>query len=179
MSEETTFSVEITFRKSRMYDRLNIDPEKVAEIAFVEFDDWINGRKRPRTISELVIDRLYKVFTEASVPRELTEEALVRDFRFSLAQARHYLSAVSKRYPDIISSVIEDLIRIVQEGTEDDGKIRFKIVEEQSFVFRQIAKKRGWVNEQVRFKVVGPGQRQVEIDSELKAQLVEDLKDFI
>lgn len=179
MSEKATFSVEITFSKSKVYDRLDIDPEKVAEIAFVEFDDWINGRKRPRTISELAIDRLYEVFTEASTPKELTEEALVRDFRFSLAQARHYLSAVRKRYPEVISPMIEDLIRSVQEATEDNGKVRFKIVDEQSYIFRQIAKKRGWVNEQISFKVVGPGQRQVEIDSALKAQLIGDLKDFI
>lgn len=179
MSKETVVTIKITFPKTRIYDRLHIDPEKVAEIAFVEFDDWINGRKRPRTISELVIDRLYEVFTEASTPKELTEEALVRDFRFSLAQARHYLSAVRKRYPDVILPMIEYLIRSVQEATEDNGKVRFKIVDEQSYVFRQIAKKRRWVNEQISFKVVGPGQRQIEIESELKVQLVEDLKDFI
>lgn len=179
MSEETTFSVKISFTKSSIYDRLGIDPEKVASLAFAEFDDWINGRKRPRTVSELTIDRLYNIFTKASTPKDLTEEALVRDFRFSLQQARHYLSAVRKRYPDVISPMIEDLTRIVQEGIEDSGKVRFKILDEQSFIFRVIAKKRGWVNEQISFKVIGPGQHQIEINSGLRTQLIEDLRDFI
>lgn len=179
MSEEAVVAIKFTFSKTRLYDRLNISPEKMAEMAFKEYDNWINGHRRPRTVSELTIDRLYKLFTEASTPEELTEEALIRDFRFSLQQARYYLSAVRKRYPDIVSPMIEALINKVQESREDNGKIRFKVMDEESFIILQIAKRHGWVNEQISLKSIGPGQRQVEIDNNLKKDLIEDLRDFI
>lgn len=158
---------------------LEIDLENLAQLAFEEFVEWIVGIERPTTLSELSVDRLYKIFTRASTPAYFREENLILKLRFPVGRARYLFSTVRKKYPKVVRPVIEKFINEIKQATPRDGYFTLKIFQEYAYVFGAIAKKEEWNMEQLSFRKIGIGQLEVAVIARLKNELVDDLKEYL
>jgi len=174
-----TPKITVSDEDSSLLDYLKIDPEEFVRLAFDEWVRWIRANKRPTTISEQEVDRLYGIFSQASQKKELNLERLIRDYKFPVGRARFLDSAVRKKYPKILAPEILKMIDLIKSAVVDKDFFRFRIVEERAYIFREIAKDKGWGVEQLKLESHGLGQFDVRVSEDKRVELVGELEGYM
>jgi len=160
---------------------LGVDPDEIARQAFDEWVRWLSANKRPTTLSEQEVDRLYKVFSQASHDPDLTLDRLVRDYKLPVGRSKFLLSAVRKRYPKILDPEINEMVSLITAAAtrvDREGYFRFRIVEDRIFIFKGIAQNKEWGVEQLSLERSGLGQFNVRVSKDLKDELIAELKKY-
>jgi hypothetical protein len=155
---------------------LGIDEDEFAQFAFDEWIHWLSAENRPTTLSEQEVDRLYRIIAEASSEKDLTIDRLIRDYKLPEGRARFLRSAVRRRYPQILAPEIDKLVQLIKNAEKvDDGHSKFRIVEDDVFLFREVAKTKGWGVDQLKLERRGLGQYNVIVRKDLKDGLTSEL----
>lgn len=183
MPKEIQPKIEISDESMSKFAALGIDPAEFADRAFEEWDEWLGGNRRPETLSELEVERLYDIFSQTSSPKILTETTLVRNMRFPLGRARYLLAAVRKKYPKINSPRIREIIDSISGAQPKQGKyqntvIAFPIMDNEVYIFKEIAQERSWGVKQFTIAKAGLGQYEASVSDGLKGALIQELKGY-
>ena len=171
--------IKVSDEDYQFLDDQKIDAKQLAEKAFTEWLDWLNGNKRHSTISDLEVERLYEMFLTNQ--ESITENHLIRDLKFPVGRVRFLISAVRKKYPKVLGPEIEKIRILVNDPTKtpvDDHYFRFRILEDFVYVFRDMAKSNGWSVEKLSLERQGLGQFNVRVLESLRDDLLVELKKY-
>jgi len=164
---------------------LGIDMSSLASLAFDEYLAWLLGTRRPTTISEIEVERLYKIFRDASgegSKLQLNEEYLIGRLRFPVGRVRYLVSAVRKMHPDVMSPMIKEALAELDKATstqEQESRIKFSVPEEIAYILREIAKQGKWELQSFKLSMPGYGRFTVEMSNGLKSNLSAALKNYL
>ena len=165
--------------RSAIFSKLGVAPDEVAKQAFDEWLLWLTAEKRPTTLSELEVERLYRIYSDPSLRNELTEEHLIRDLKFPVGRVRYLLSSVRKRYPQFLSPRIEDMLKQIDAAKSgQDQTIGFIVRDDEAYIFREIAKNQKWDSKELWMERRGLGQFVVRVSVSLKEDLKSELEKY-